>query len=181
MSYNLTYERQLPGALVGSVGYVANLGRQGYLVGRPDAAPPGTGVAGNPILAQFGHASQVTLRADGLNSNYNGMQANLSKRFAHGLMFTVAYAFSKALSYATTPNELNYRANYGPTSNNYPNLLTITHQYELPFGKGKQLASKGPLGYVVGNWQVNGIFRYASGATVNVSADATSGYAARCR
>jgi len=159
---------------VWNIGYVGNLGRQGFYNGRPDAAPPGTGVAGNPVLARFGHASTVTLRADGLNSNYNALQTTLSKRFSQGLTFTVAYAFSKSLAHFTTPNQLNYSSNYGP-NNYYPHLLTINHQYELPFGKGKRLVNNGgPLGFIVSNWQVNGIFRYASGVTVNTSADATS-------
>jgi hypothetical protein len=176
MSYNFTYERELPGQLVGSVGYVGNLGRDGYAQeSTPSASPPGTGTAGDPLLAAFGHSSTVSLRTDNINSNYNALQASLSKRFAHGLAFTVAYAFSKALAYAVTPDELDFRVNHGPTSNNYPNLLTITHQYALPFGKGRQFANKGgPLAFVVSGWQLNGIFRYVSGPTVNISNDATS-------
>lgn len=176
MSYNLTYERELPGQLVGSAGYVGNLGRHGYAQeSTPSASAPGTGTAGDPLLAEFGHSSTVSLRTNNINSNYNALQASLSKRFAHGLAFTVAYAFSKALAQAVTPDELNFGVNYGPTSNNYPNLLTITHQYALPFGKGQPFANKGgPLAFLASDWQINGIFRYVSGPTVNISNDATS-------
>src|ERR1051326_4908775 len=125
MTYNLTYQRRLPGQIAWDVGYVGNLGRQEFFTGRPDAAAPGTGVAGNPILRAFGHASAVTLRSDGLTSNYNALQTTISKRFSQGYSFSVAYAFSKSLGHTSTPNALDYTHNYGPI-NYYPNLLTIT-------------------------------------------------------
>jgi hypothetical protein len=174
MSYNFTFQRQVPGNIAWDIGYVGNLGRQEYFVGRPDAAPPGTGVAGNPILQQFGHASTVTLRSDGLNSNYNGLQTTAARRFSQGYTFSVAYAFSKSLGYSSTPNALNYAHNYGPI-NYYPNLLTITHLYEVPFGHGKALLGHGGLAaWILAGWQLNGVFRYASGQSLNTSADATS-------
>ncbi|MFL6414139.1 MAG: carboxypeptidase regulatory-like domain-containing protein [Bryobacteraceae bacterium] len=174
MSYNLTYQRRLFGQMAWDIGYVGNLGRQLYFTGRPDAASPGTGVAGNPILQAFGHASTVTLRSNGLTSNYNALQTTLAKRFSNGYSFSVAYAFSKSLGYSSTPNALNYSHNYGPI-NYYPHLLTITHLYELPFGRGKPLLNRGgPVTWIVSGWQVNGLFRYASGASINTSADATS-------
>ena len=174
MSYNLTYQRQLPGQIAWDVGYVADGGRQAYFVGRPDAAPPGTGTAGNPILEAFGHASTVTLRSDGLNSNYNALQTTVTKRFSQGYKFSVAYAFSKSLAYSSSPDELNYTHNYGPV-NHYPNLLTITHTYQLPFGHGKPLLNRGGVSaWILSGWQLNGIFRYASGASLSTSADATS-------
>jgi hypothetical protein len=86
----------------------------------------------------------------------------------------VAYAFSKSLGYTSTPDELNYTHNYGPV-NYYPNLLTITHVYELPFGRGKPLLSGGgPAAWILSGWQLNGLFRYASGQALSSSADATS-------
>ena len=42
--------------------------------------------------------------------------------------------------------------------------------YELPFGKGKQFAHEGPLSYIVGNWQVNGITSAYTGTPFTISA-----------
>jgi hypothetical protein len=45
--------------------------------------------------------------------------------------------------------------------------------YELPFGKGKQWASSGPLSWVVGGWQANYILQARSGQpyTLQVTGD----------
>jgi len=91
-----------------------------------------------------------------------------------GLTFSVAYTFSKSLGYSSSPNAINYSENYGPM-NHLPHMVTVSHQYELPFGKGKPLANVGgPFGFILSDWQVNGIFRYTSGSALSTSANSTS-------
>ena len=68
--------------------------------------------------------------------------------------------------------------NYNPT-NNYglsnfdrTNTLTISHIWQLPFGTGTNHLNSGALGHVLGPWQIDGIFRYASGTPWTPTADA---------
>ena len=96
-NYHLTYQRDLGYGIVFDIGYVGNLGRQLPFNRALNAAAPGTGSAGRPFNVLFGHSADVSLRANGINSNYNSLQANLAKRFSRGLTFTVAYAYSKSL------------------------------------------------------------------------------------
>ncbi|MCU1273249.1 MAG: Oar protein, partial [Bryobacterales bacterium] len=44
-----------------------------------------------------------------------------------------------------------------------------SYVYELPFGKGKVLASSGPLAYVLGGFRTSGSFTYASGRPFTVT------------
>ena len=120
----------------------------------------------------------MSLRADGVNSSYNALQTNLSKRFSQGLSLTVAYAWSKSLDVGSNQpgftDNLNLQRQYGPSDFDRTHLLTISHLYELPFGKGKSLLSKGVGAAILGGWQVNGIYRFATGTPFTPTTDATA-------
>jgi hypothetical protein len=178
-SYNLTVQRQLSKDLALDIGYVGNLGRQLPYNRSLNVAAPGAGVAGLPFLARFNHSSAVSLRANGINSSYNALQTGLSKRLSYGLTFTVAYTYSKSLDVGSNQpsftNNLDLRRHYGPSSFDRTHMFTLSHQYELPFGKGKRwLSHGGPLAALASGWQFNGIYRFATGTPFTATADATS-------
>ena len=177
-SYNFTYQRQLAGGISLDVGYVGNVGRQLPFNQQLNAAAPGTGTAGLPFLA-YGRSASTSERGAGVNSNYNSLQTNLQKRFSRGVMFSIAYAYSKALdvgsNQASFTDNLDRSRQYGPADFDQTHLITITHLYELPFGKGKAFLNRGGLAaQVLSNWQINGIYRYATGTPFTATADATS-------
>lgn len=177
-SYNFTYQRQLSGGLAFDMGYVGNIGRQLPFNQQLNAAVPGTGVAGLPLLV-FGRTASTSERGDGVNSNYNSLQANLQKRFSRGYMFSIAYAYSKALdvgsNQASFIDNLNRNRQYGPADFDQTHLITVSHLLELPFGKGKAFLNQGGFAaHLLSNWKLNGIYRYASGTPFTATADATS-------
>jgi Carboxypeptidase regulatory-like domain/TonB-dependent Receptor Plug Domain len=177
-SYNFTYQRQLAGGVAFDVGYVGNIGRQLPFNQELNAAVPGTGSAGLPLLA-FGRTASTSERGAGVNSNYNSLQTNLQKRFSHGFTFSVAYAYSKSLdvgsNQASFTDNLNRNRQYGPSDFDQTHLVTITHLYELPFGKGKTFLNQGGFAaHLLSNWQLNGIYRYATGTPFTATADATA-------
>jgi hypothetical protein len=179
MNYNLTIQQQLAGGFTVDAGYVGNLGRQLPYNRELNAAVPGTGVNGLPFLIAYGRNASTSLRATGVNSNYNSLQANLTKRFSHGVSFSVAYAWSKSLDVGSNQpgfiDNLDLRRQYGPSNFDQTHLLTISHVYELPFGKGKPFLSNGGFAaLLLSNWQLNGIYRYATGTPFTATADATA-------
>jgi len=178
-NYNFTYQRDLGHDIVFDVGYVGNLGRQLPFNRALNAAAPGTGSAGRPFNVLFGHSADVSLRADGINSNYNSLQTNLTKRFSHGLTFTFAYAYSKSLDVGNDQpgftDNLDLKRQYGPSGFDRTHMITASHLYELPFGKGKALLSQNrAASLVLGGWQLNGILRFATGTPFTATADSTS-------
>lgn len=178
-SYNLTVQRDLGRGFTFDIGYVGNLGRQLPFNQSLNVAVPGAGAAGLPFFVEFGRTAAVSLRANGVNSNYNSVQTNLAKRFSHGYTFTVAYAYSKSLDVGSNQpgftDNLDRNRQYGPSDFDRTHLLTISHLYELPFGKGKVFANENKLaGALLGGWQINGIYRLATGTPFTASADATS-------
>ncbi len=179
-SFNFMIQRDLGWATVLDASYSGALGRQLPFTNNINAAAPGTGVAGIPFdVTSYGNrTSPIYLRGTGSTSNYNAFQLNVSKRFSKNLAFTLAYTFSKSLDYGAglTPFQDNFdpRNNYGPSNFDRTNLLTISHVWQLPFGTGTNHLSNGVLGHILGPWQIDGIFRYASGSPWTPTADAAA-------
>jgi Carboxypeptidase regulatory-like domain len=178
-NYNFTFEQQITPTTSWNIAYVGALGRQLPYYRELNAASPGTGTAGLPFNALYGRTASTSLRADGVNSNYNALQTNLIKRFSNGFSLNVAYAYSKSLDVGSNQpgfiDNLNLQRQYGPSNFDQTHLLTISHVYELPFGKGKPFLNNGGIAsHILANWQLNGVFRLATGTPFTATADATS-------
>ncbi|HEY2017472.1 MAG TPA: TonB-dependent receptor [Bryobacteraceae bacterium] len=178
-NYNLAVQRQITDTMTIDAGYVGNVGRhlayaQNLNVGRPGAGP-------NAQLYNqlFGRTATTTIRAYGVNSDYNSLQVNFTKRWRRGLHVTLAYAFSKSLDVNGENggflDNLNFKRTYGPSSFDQTHMLTINHVYQLPFGKGQPLLNKGGvLAAVLSNWQASGVFRRFTGTPFTPTAPVTS-------
>jgi hypothetical protein len=121
VNYNLTIQRELPGRMILSVGYVGSQGRHLERAFELNPAIPGrcaaiptcisttserafqglsfaqnfkypTPIPGTNAL-YFGSVGQQA--TDG-NSKYNSLQASLNKRVSHGLSFTISYTYAHA-------------------------------------------------------------------------------------
>jgi hypothetical protein len=114
-------------------------------------------------------------------SIYNALQAQLQKRFTNGLSFLTSYTYAKVMSNAdegfsvftpTAINKFNQRAEWSVSSADQTHLLTISGVYELPFGAGKPFFNSHSLvgREIIGGWQLSGVFQYASGTPIGISA-----------
>jgi hypothetical protein len=121
--------------------------------------------------------------AQGYNSNYNSLQANLIKRYADGLQFNLNYTLSKSMDNSSCEGQF-CTTNLGNWSTAHPQLYSgdrslersvstfdITHNmrfsfnYEVPFGRGKRFggSAKGVLNHIIGNWKLAGLGSVQSG------------------
>jgi outer membrane receptor protein involved in Fe transport len=173
LSYNLTIQHELMSGLSLEVGYVGNRGYNQPFNKRLDASLPGTGNAGIPLNQKFGRTAQTTLRAYGVDSYYNSLQAQLEKRLSRGISFGAAYTWSRSTDFTSNNGGLNnpifLELNYGPSDFDRTHTLTINHTLELPFGRGKAYLNSGPLAVILGDWQLNGILSMYSGRPFTVS------------
>lgn len=106
-------------------------------------------------------------------SNYNALQLRLQQRMKHGVSYQVNYAWSKSLDTGTGnghgsgvdlyQNAYNPALNYGLSDFNAANTLVGQVSYDLPFGKGRQYALRGPLNQIAGGWRVSTIFQWHGG------------------
>jgi hypothetical protein len=169
-SFHAQIQQEFYWGTVLSLGYAGALGRHLPYTQELNAGLPGTGVTGLPYDA-LGRTASTQYYASGVNSNYNALQINLSKRYARGVSFFASYTWSHALGYTTGNNVLmnpfNPGSNYGPLDYDRRHVLTIGHTWELPFGHhGGTLAAT-----LLGGWQLNGVFTWDSGTPMTLTAD----------
>jgi hypothetical protein len=174
-TWNYTLERDLGHSMAARASYVANIGRHIPRTVELNACPPGSSdclsrPAGSPTaraLPQFG--LNVGAQTTAGRSNYQSLELDLTKRFAHGMLFDINYTFSKLLAYvptATNPvvSPL-WSYDWGSAPNAPPKVLHFNYVYELPWGKGRMLATHMPsvANAVLGGWTFSGVFVWQTG------------------
>ncbi len=173
-NYYFMIQQSAPWGFLLDAAYVGNLARQMPFIRSINVAAPGSGTAGVPFAAK-GQTAPVFFEGNGLTSNYNALQVNLTKRLSKGASFAVAYTWSKALDYGTVlENPFSVRANYGPADWDRTQMLTITHVFDIPIGTGTNRWNQGVAAKILGNWKIAGLFHWATGAPFNIFADSLS-------
>jgi len=177
-SWNVAVQQSLPFDMSLQVAYVANHGTDMSIsqnINLPSTY--GGGSSSEPEYANFGRTAATNQYFMGFSSNYESLQAQLHKRFSHGITFTTAFTWGKALAYSTGGDDdgslmffINQRRNYAPADFdrklNYEQTLT----YALPFGRGHKLMSSGIADAVVGGWRLSGIVSAVTGLPFTVTA-----------
>lgn len=175
MKFNFTVQRQLPGRLSLSVGYLGDRGvhlwRNSDANDSPFIRVDGRAFvpAGTPRVNR--NAGAGTTRHSDAQSFYNGLQVELKKNFSHGFQFQTSYTWSKNVDDATT-GVANTDFNEGVSSQAYQTKmdrgvsalnvgqnLVINGVYMIP-----SPVHSGLMLHVVDGWQVSTIFS-ASGGT----------------
>jgi hypothetical protein len=130
----------------------------------------------NWTAADNGSISTVDFRNSGAKSHYNAGEAVFERRAGANLTFSGAYTWSKLMD--NYSNQLdNYDMHqYLDTSGwhhaNYPQTLTLTYVYALPFGRGQQFANSiSPAeDAIIGGWSISGVTWFRSGAPLLIGA-----------
>ena len=185
MSYSIGVQRDLGWwGLFAEVSYVGNRGE--HLFRQPDinqpsfdvleknAPPAGPNYSTNYLRPYKGY-SNIRMRLSDSKSQYDSLQVYLSKRRGD-LNFTVNYTYSKAYDDASSSTadleDYEHPAfNWGRSDNDRPNIFVGTWTYRLPWFRGK----KSVAGYVLGDWEVSGIYRYQSGIPFSVTGNTSIG------
>lgn len=179
--WNFTAEQKLPGDMILSVGYVGNHLAHQFNGVEANAAPLGTGSAGQPLFAAFGRTSDTYLFQGYLDSHYNSLQVSLKRQVAHGLFLQGAYTYSKVIGYMDDEGWEDGLYFNCPASSLMPqgcqslnrhtlsfdrtHVLKMAYVYTLPFGKGQKWANSDRVARaILGGWQTNGILTVMSGS-----------------
>jgi hypothetical protein len=111
------------------------------------------------------------------SSNYNALQLRAQKRYSKGLTFNASWNYQRANAIGYSVNESgpygsNYtqdprdrKADYGRSQIDQRFRLVFSHIWELPWMR----SARGPAGWILGGWAVNGIVSLQSGLPVTVS------------
>jgi Carboxypeptidase regulatory-like domain len=148
---------------------------------------PSPYLAGNPDLAST--VSYVTATYSDGNASYNGLQGVLQRHMANGLEGQISYAWSHCLTNsigfygdigqasnasAYWQNLYNPAAEWGSCFFDLHNNLTAHAVYNLPFGRGRQIASHAnrATNAIINNWTLAGIYTFHGGFPLTAT-DAT--------
>lgn len=170
MQWTLDIQRQLSPTLVFQTGYVGTKGlkiSQSHTYNLIDRV---TNVRPVPTVLD------VNLRDASDFSIYHAWQNSLRKRLSHDLAFNVNYTWSRNMAISQgdywggndpeVQDETNFRADYGPITQNRTHNLVLDFVYDAPFDRWLKASSA--LKHVVGGWQLAGILNVANGQWINV-------------
>ncbi|MGA2262395.1 MAG: hypothetical protein ABSH28_13290 [Acidobacteriota bacterium] len=118
-------------------------------------AYPNAGFSLNQTNAQRGHVVD------------NEIRIMYTKRMSKGIQSNVQYAHMWGRQ-QWLPNQFDQRPAWQLNSNIRPNRLVWTAVYDLPFGKGRQWLTQGPLQHVVGGWTLSWIYTYQTGPLISM-------------
>ena len=129
----------------------------------------------NQIKPYLGYFSVDALRSI-FNSNYNSLQAKLTKRFKGKTYIDANYTWSRDLTnaqadYSGGPqNAYNLNGDYGRAAVDRKQVMTIDGVLEEPWFKDQ----KGLIGRALGGWEISGIYTANSGLPLTATASGFS-------
>jgi hypothetical protein len=96
----------------------------------------------------------------------NEMRLVYQKRWSQGFQTMVQYAHMWGRQ-QWLANEFDQTPEWQLNPNIRPNRLVWSAVWELPFGKGRQWLTRGPLQHLAGGWQLSWIYTYQTGALIS--------------
>jgi hypothetical protein len=175
-SYNIAFQRELPGRFTMDLAYVGNWGHDVQTQFNENAAnvvgQPGNN--GRPLFLPFGKSAAVTTWI-GTKTLYNSLQAKLDRRFYNGILISTSYTLGRGWSYVNgdsnsgiaTPADI--ERSWARTDQDRLHSLVESFLLQLPFGPDRKWLRDGPLSQVLGNWQISGIFTAQSGSPIGIT------------
>lgn len=168
--WSLDVQRQLPAEVLVDVAYVGDHGVHLIYSKNINQPSPNVDIANGTIsanaLVPFPGLSSINTYETGGDTSYNALQVSVTRQFASGLSFQVAYTYSKTMDDAITPmNALAPQFNEWALSYyDRTHVLVINYVYALPFFKSAPLLERSTLG----GWQVSGITSFESGNPMTI-------------
>jgi len=115
--------------------------------------------------------SVINHREQSYSSNYHGLQTGLNRNFSKGLMFQLAYTWSKAIDnadytggiYGFYPNTRDASGERARASFDANHNFIGSVVWEIPFLKGR----KDLIGKAFGGWQISGIYTARTGLPIS--------------
>jgi hypothetical protein len=184
--FNLALQTQLSDRSSFTFGYVGSIGRHLTWTNPIDQPSPGPGTiqTRRPYNTLYPNVTAISLLESVGTSDYNSMQVSFQQRLTHGFFLTANYVWSHAFDNApfdggadgpVPQDPTNRNADWASSDSDMHSRVNIYGTYELPFGPGKSFVNKDSAlnRFVLGGWQLNGIFAGQSGLPFTVTTSGT--------
>lgn len=169
--WNLSIQRELASNLVADLSYVASHAKNLVFPMNLNQIPVSQITPGhtNTAAIPYPNFNNINWSTNNAISNYNSLQAQITKRLSNGLSFNFNYVWSHFLDdqdssgwgsrMGPQPYQNSYdpSANYGASNFDVRNAFKGNVVYQLPFGKGRMFLNHGgAVNQVVGGWEFSG-------------------------
>lgn len=174
-NWNLTVDQEIKSLGILTVSYGGRKGIHLEELQNINQLQPGTtfanpGVNENALRPYKGFYA-INQATNGGSSNYHSLQTNLRRRLSKGLLFGVAYTWSKSLDFGSTngtklPNTYDRNIMYGRSDFDRRHVFLTNIVYNIDqFNHASNLMSRALLGH----WQVSGTLQGQTGAPLSVT------------
>ena len=180
--YSLGVEREFMRDFAAQVNYVGNHGTH-LNTGPVDINQvPENKLGQGRIASPYPLFGTITGSTNNAISNYNALQATLTKRMGYGLQFSTNYTWSHFLDdmdssgwgsrmgYQNYQNAYYIHKNYSNSNFDIRQMFKGYAIYQLPFGKGKPFLNNNLiLDEALGGWEMSGTFVVQGGNPIGVT------------
>lgn len=178
--WNLSLQRSIGSEWIATVSYLGNKTTHIEIRSNPNQADlPSNPSNPSPIQSRRPYAwvGDVYEVQDISYGNYNGLEAQIERRFSRGLSVLSSYVWSKAMDALSNGAEqpvfrTDVAREYGLSDFNTAQVFKLSAVYNLPIGTGRRYLGGNNWfnKQIIGGWQLSDIFTVQSGLPFNVSA-----------
>ena len=178
--WNLSVQRSLNTNMVVEVAYVASHGSNLNFATDLNQVPQDKLSSNDSQFRPFPVFQGISGSTNNAVSNYNSLQASITKRMTNGVSFSFNYVWSHMLDdldssgWGSRAGPQSYQQN-NPAANYSNSNFDVRHAfkgygvYELPFGRGKKFANTNRLmDGLVGGWEITGTIVLSTGNPFSV-------------
>jgi hypothetical protein len=176
--WNLTLERELVRNLGVRASYVGNKTSHLPWYNRSINLPQTQAAGVLQTRRPYQPWADILMLSGGGDSTIHQLQLEAIQRFSHGLTFQAEYSWNRSLDNVPIvggpQNPYDNRVERGNSEQVRRQIFTLAYSYDLPMGPGKRFAAVGgPVGKLIGGWQIAGITYLRSGTPFSVIFNAT--------
>ncbi len=179
-SWNATFQRDIGAGVNVQAAYVGSRAIRQTVNQNINAAGPGGGNNGRALFARSGRISNITYHTPFDTVQYDSFQSQATRRMG-STMLGVSYTWSKTFTYGDdTDSGLTWnwvpmlQRNRARAGFDRPHNFQFYGNYDLPFGRGKKMASQGFASALAGGWKLNWILSRMSGSPFTIGSSNTS-------
>jgi len=169
-------QQELSSGMIAEVNYVGT--KSTHLDVLADLNQPINGVQRYP---NFGYIEYLNAIGDG---HYHGLETSLHQRLRNGVEMRASYTWSKSIdntpeelsaSSGAAPNGFDYASWRGPSDFDITQRVVANFVYALPAGRGHKAFSHGLSSYVLGNWNLSGVYTFSTGRPFTINSGSSIG------
>jgi hypothetical protein len=171
--WTFSLQQQLPANFVATFSYLGSHGVHLLATNVVNLINPATGSTQYPAFAPA-----IGWRGSIGASSYNGLAVSVRRSFTHGLLIAANYAYTHELDNGSNgsgdgdeispQNPLCLYCEWASGTWDARHVVSGNADYELPFGRGKQMLHQGIASAIAGNWKLTTTALARTGFPVNV-------------